>query len=184
MHRESCVPGSGGPSSTEASEPGRPVATRSASRSSIRKAASLRRAERRRRPRPSSRSSTAPPAGSRLHRRSWPRRRQGTLDVGVEPVRSVRKEAADGRSPRVACTRPRPGTPRRGQGGITSWSSTSGPLRHAAITNALDAGVPLRDAQILARHAADPRTTEDYDRARGNLDRHGVHFLTAYVAGV
>jgi integrase/recombinase XerD len=42
-------------------------------------------------------------------------------------------------------------------------------LRHAAITNALDAGVPLRDAQILARHA-DPRTTEHYDRARGNLD--------------
>lgn len=55
-------------------------------------------------------------------------------------------------------------------------------LRHAAITNALDAGVPLRDAQILARHA-DPRTTQHYDRARGNLDRHGVHFLTAYVAG-
>jgi integrase/recombinase XerD len=56
-------------------------------------------------------------------------------------------------------------------------------LRHAAITNALDAGVPFRDAQILARHA-DPRTTQHYDRARGNLDRHAVHFLTAYVAGV
>jgi len=56
-------------------------------------------------------------------------------------------------------------------------------LRHAAITNALDPGVPLRDAQILARHA-DSRTTQHYDRARGNLDRHGVHFLTAYVAGV
>lgn len=56
-------------------------------------------------------------------------------------------------------------------------------LRHGAITNALDAGVPLRDAQILARHA-DPRTTEHYDRALGNLDRHGVHFLTAYVAGL
>ena len=56
-------------------------------------------------------------------------------------------------------------------------------LRHAAITNALDAAVPLRDAQILARHA-DPRTTEHYDRTRDNLDRHGVHFLTAYVAGV
>ena len=56
-------------------------------------------------------------------------------------------------------------------------------LRHTAITNALGAGVPLRDAQILARHA-DPRTTEHYDRARGNLDGHGVHFLTAYVAGV
>jgi hypothetical protein len=29
-----------------------------------------------------------------------------------------------------------------------------------------------------------PRTTEHYDRTGGNLDRHGVHFLTAYVAGV
>ena len=28
------------------------------------------------------------------------------------------------------------------------------------------------------------RTSGHYDRARGNLDRHGVHFLTAYVAGV
>jgi hypothetical protein len=27
-------------------------------------------------------------------------------------------------------------------------------------------------------------TTEHCDRARGALDRHGVHFLTAYVAGV
>ena len=56
-------------------------------------------------------------------------------------------------------------------------------LRHAAITNALDAAGPS------ARRAdpgppPDPRTTEHYDRARGNLDRHGVHFLTAYVAGV
>ncbi|QFG68205.1 tyrosine-type recombinase/integrase [Ornithinimicrobium pratense] len=56
-------------------------------------------------------------------------------------------------------------------------------LRHAAIANAVDAGVPLRDAHILAGHA-DPRTTGHYDRARGNLDRHGVHLLTAYVAGV
>jgi hypothetical protein len=29
-----------------------------------------------------------------------------------------------------------------------------------------------------------PKNTEHDDRARGNLDRHGVHFLTAYVAGV
>jgi hypothetical protein len=29
-------------------------------------------------------------------------------------------------------------------------------LSHARITNALDAGVPLRDAQILARHTAPP----------------------------
>jgi len=43
--------------------------------------------------------------------------------------------------------------------------------------------VPLRDAQILARYA-DLRATGHYDRARGNLDRHAVHLLTAYVAGV
>jgi hypothetical protein len=28
------------------------------------------------------------------------------------------------------------------------------------------------------------RENHRYDRARGDLDRHGVHFLTAYVAGV
>ena len=32
------------------------------------------------------------------------------------------------------------------------------------------------------RHA-DPRATEHYDRPRGNLDRHGVNSITAYVAG-
>ena len=57
------------------------------------------------------------------------------------------------------------------------------PLRHAPITNALDAGISLRNAQILARKP-DPRTTEHYDRVRGHLDRHGVHPLTTYVAGV
>ncbi len=72
-----------------------------------------------------------------------------------------------------------------GQGGGTGIHGHISPhsLRDAAITQALDAGVPLRDAQILARHA-DPRTTERYDRARGNLDRRGVHFRNAYVAGV
>jgi site-specific recombinase XerD len=55
-------------------------------------------------------------------------------------------------------------------------------LRHAYVTNALDAGVPLRDVQIGARHS-DPRTTARYDRARGNLDRHANHTLAAYVAG-
>ena len=35
----------------------------------------------------------------------------------------------------------------------------------------------------LGHALADPRTTEHYDRARGNLDRHGVRFLTAYVSG-
>jgi len=35
--------------------------------------------------------------------------------------------------------------------------------RHAFITAALDAGVPLRDVQEAASHA-DPRTTMRYDR--------------------
>jgi len=46
-------------------------------------------------------------------------------------------------------------------------------LRHAFITDALDAGVPLRDVQEAASHA-DPRTTMRYDRARGSLDRHAT----------
>ena len=55
-------------------------------------------------------------------------------------------------------------------------------LRHAFITAALDAGVPLRDVQIAARHA-DPRTTTRYDRARNNLDRHASYIVTAFVSG-
>ena len=55
-------------------------------------------------------------------------------------------------------------------------------LRHAFITAALDAGVPLRDVQEAASHA-DPRTTMRYDRARGSLDRHATHIVVAYVAG-
>ena len=55
-------------------------------------------------------------------------------------------------------------------------------LRHAFITAALDAGVPLRDVQIAARHA-DPRTTTRYDRARGNLDRHANYIVAAFIAG-
>lgn len=55
-------------------------------------------------------------------------------------------------------------------------------LRHSFVTAALDAGVPLRDVQIAARHS-DPRTTTRYDRARGNLDRHAVHTVSAFIAG-
>lgn len=55
-------------------------------------------------------------------------------------------------------------------------------LRHGYVTAALDAGVPLRDVQIGARHA-DPRTTTRYDRARQNLDRHANHTVAAYIAG-
>ena len=55
-------------------------------------------------------------------------------------------------------------------------------LRHAFITAALDAGVPLRDVQEAASHA-DPRTTIRYDRARGSLDRHATYIVAAYIAG-
>jgi site-specific recombinase XerD len=55
-------------------------------------------------------------------------------------------------------------------------------LRHAFITAALDAGVPLRDVQEAASHA-DPRTTIRYDRARASLDRHATYIVAAFVAG-
>ena len=55
-------------------------------------------------------------------------------------------------------------------------------LRHAFITAALDAGVPLRDVQEAASHA-DPRTTMRYDRARVSLDRHATYVVAAFLAG-
>ena len=55
-------------------------------------------------------------------------------------------------------------------------------LRHAFITAALDAGVPLPDVQEAASHA-DPRTTMRYDRARTSLDRHATYIVAAFVAG-
>ncbi len=55
-------------------------------------------------------------------------------------------------------------------------------LRHAFITAALDAGVPLRDVQKAASHA-DPRTTMRYDRARVSLDRHATYIVAAFLAG-
>jgi integrase/recombinase XerD len=55
-------------------------------------------------------------------------------------------------------------------------------LRAAFIMAALDAGVPLRDVQLAARHA-DPRTTTIYDRRRENVDRHAAYVVVAFVAG-
>jgi integrase len=55
-------------------------------------------------------------------------------------------------------------------------------LRHAFITAALDAGVPLRDVQEAASHV-DPRTTMRYDRARGSPGRHATYVAAAYLAG-
>jgi integrase/recombinase XerD len=55
-------------------------------------------------------------------------------------------------------------------------------LRAAFIMAALDAGVPLRDVQLAARHA-DPRTTTVYDRRRQDFDKHAAYVVVAFVAG-
>ena len=54
-------------------------------------------------------------------------------------------------------------------------------LRAAFIMAALDAGVPLHDVQLAARHA-DRRTTTIYDRRRQNFDRHAAYVVVAFVA--
>jgi integrase/recombinase XerD len=52
----------------------------------------------------------------------------------------------------------------------------------AFIMAALDAGVPLREVQLAARHA-DPRTTTIYDHRRQSLDRHAAYVVVAFVTG-
>ena len=55
-------------------------------------------------------------------------------------------------------------------------------VRAAFIMAALDAGVPLRDVQLAARHA-DPRTTVlSTTTAVQNFDRHAAYAVVAFVA--
>ncbi len=103
--------------------------------------------------------------GHRPGRRRAPLRSGSTVAVGQAP-----------RPPRRHPHRP----PSRSQG-RAHQAHLPHSLRHSFIA-ALDAGVPLRDVQIAARHA-DPRTTTRYDRARNNLDRHASYVVTAFVAG-
>ena len=92
---------------------------------------------------------------------------------------------ADHHWPRWSTLRPPHGRAHRAAGGPPCRvEKPIGPhtLRHAFITAALDAGVPLRDVQKAASHA-DPRTTMRYDRARVSLDRHITYIVATYVAG-
>ena len=61
--------------------------------------------------------------------------------------------------------------------------SVRGFFRFAHIDGLFPAD-PAVYARLPKVHQDESRTTEHYDRARGNLDRHGVDFLTTYVAGV
>ncbi len=56
----------------------------------------------------------------------------------------------------------------------------SPPLR-SWLGTAADAGVPMRDVQLAARHAV-PRTTTIQDRRRQDFDRHAAYVVVAFVA--
>lgn len=49
-------------------------------------------------------------------------------------------------------------------------------LRHTFVTLGLDAGVPLRDMQVAARHS-DPRITARHDRGRHDFHTHANNRL-------
>lgn len=53
-------------------------------------------------------------------------------------------------------------------------------LRHCFCTMALEAGSPLHDVQDSMGHA-DPRTTQRYNRRRGQLDRNATHLVSAFL---
>lgn len=54
-------------------------------------------------------------------------------------------------------------------------------LRHSFITQALNAGVPLRDVQYAAGHASIQQTMR-YDRARESLNRHATYTVAQWVS--
>jgi len=62
---------------------------------------------------------------------------------------------------------------------MTQWS----PRRYEADLNARDQPIGVILPSPLATPAVAGRLASALGD-RGNLDRHGVHFLTAYVAGV
>jgi len=86
---------------------------------------------------------------------------------------------ADNRNTHTNVTNERAHRPNRTR---TRPHTASAERRHTFVTACLDAGVPLRDVQIAARHS-DPRMTTRYDRARGNLDRHANYIVVGFIEG-
>lgn len=54
-------------------------------------------------------------------------------------------------------------------------------LRHAYVSNALDAGIPIEDVSLGARHA-DTRMTQRYDRRKRSFDKHANYTLSTFLA--
>ncbi len=107
---------------------------------------------------------------------------QGGADHRPRPRRAIRR--TNPAPPRRSAPRPAHGAP-LGPLHRQAGRARDCPPPHAAgrlHMAALDAGVPLRDVQIAARHA-DPRTTTIYDRRRENFDRHAAYVVVAFVAG-
>jgi hypothetical protein len=98
-----------------------------------------------------------------------------TSPSGNEPEgRSYDAKTDDGstRAPPTAGSSPSADTP----GSTTFTHTCCAPF----IMATLDAGVPLREVQLAARHA-DPRTTTVYDHRRQDFDRHAAYAVVAFV---
>jgi site-specific recombinase XerD len=127
----------------------------------------------------------APTAGPSVDVRCLDRSELGVSD-GTHDRSGYRREVrgADSAAPRRAVARPAHRAP---VGPFDRQARRPGRcaprmLRAAFIMTALDAGVPLREVQVAARHA-DPRTTTIYERRRQNFGRHAAYVVVAFVVG-
>jgi site-specific recombinase XerD len=103
-----------------------------------------------------------------------------TLDLAIGERREVRSCSArtatlwiDG--PPIPECGPRASVP------DSAWCTPICSERASSWPPALDAGVPLREVQVAARHA-DSRTTTVYDGRRQDLDWHAAYVVVAFVA--
>ncbi len=121
----------------------------------------------------SSGKAASPPPSHSFHARHAP---------SISPSANGAKDRSCGDATANASTdAPHTAGSRRSAGALVSRSRVPA---HAALgvhQAALDAGIPLRDVQIAARHA-DPRTTMIDDRRRQNFDRHAADVVVAFVA--